>query len=44
MAFFDIESDELEAMMEESEADVAEYKGCKTQENKPESLGRTWYA
>lgn len=39
MSFFDIETDELEAIMEESEADVDEYKGCKTQE----SLGRTWY-
>lgn len=43
MAFFDIESDEFEVMLEESEADVAELQGCETVVRKSESLSRTWY-
>ena len=42
MAFFDIESDELQAMLEESEADVAEHQGCETVVRRREKLGSTW--
>lgn len=43
MAFFDIESDEVEEMLEESEADVDELPGCQTVVRKSESLSSTWY-
>lgn len=43
MAFFDIESDEFEEMMEQSESDVAEYRGCEAVVRKSERLSSTWY-
>ncbi|KUI64507.1 Mitosis inhibitor protein kinase mik1 [Cytospora mali] len=43
MAFFDIGGDEIEAMLQEPEADLAELQGCEEVVKRCKSLGSTWY-
>lgn len=43
MAFFNFDADELKAMLEEPEVDIAELQGCKEVVKRYESLSCTWY-
>lgn len=43
MAFFNIDMDELEARLQEPEADLVELQGCNEVVKKCDSLSRTWY-
>lgn len=43
MAFFDIDTDEIEALFQELEADLAEPRGCDEVVQRCNKLSEIWY-